>query len=174
MTWFWVRQLDVQLRALAPFTTALFAVLLDVVPWPGLGPASLSPFSTLCVVYFWSIYRPDLFTASAAFLIGLVYDGLAGLPLGMNSLALLLVRHLVVTQQRFFLARSFPVIWFCLALLAPGVIGVRWLLGCLWWGRWFALEPLLFEVVLTLALYPPISWLLGRIHNQIPRVIHAS
>jgi rod shape-determining protein MreD len=170
----WLRQVEIQLRALAPFITGLFAVLLDLVPWPGLGPLRLSPFSTLCVVYFWSIYRPDLFTASAAFLIGLAYDALAGLPLGLSSLALLLMRHLVVSQQRFFLARSFPVVWFCLALLAPAVIGVRWLLGCLWWGHWFALAPPMLELGLSLALYPPIAWLLGRIHNQIPRVIHAS
>jgi hypothetical protein len=26
----------------------------------------------------------------------------------------------------------------------------------------------------TMALYPPASWLLGRLHNQIPRLIHAS
>ena len=75
----------------------------------------------LCVVYFWSLYRPDLFTPSAAFVAGLIYDALAGLPLGLTSLALLLVRSLMVTQQRFFLARSFPVIWFCFLLLAPAV-----------------------------------------------------
>jgi rod shape-determining protein MreD len=174
VSWLWLRQLDIQLRALVPVATALCAVLFDVLPWPGVGPASLSPFSTLCVVYFWSLYRPDLFTPSATFVTGLLYDGLTGLPLGLTSLVLLLVRHLMVSQQRFFLARSFPVIWSCFLLLAPAVVALRWLLACLWWGRWFALMPPLFELGLTMALYPPVSWLLGRIHNQIPRLIHAS
>ena len=61
------RQLDAQLRALVPFATALLAVLIDVAPLVGTGPAGLTSFSTLCVVYFWSLYRPDLFTPSAAF-----------------------------------------------------------------------------------------------------------
>jgi rod shape-determining protein MreD len=170
----WLRQLDAQLRALVPFATALLAVLIDVAPLVGTGPAGLTSFATLCVVYFWSLYRPDLFPASAAFAAGLVYDALAGLPLGLTSLVLLLVRSLMVTQQRFFLARSFPVIWFCFLLLAPAVEVARWLLSSLWLGHLFALQPALLELAVTMVLYPPASWLLGRLHNQIPRLIHAS
>ena len=170
----WLRQLDAQLRGLLPFATALIAVLIDVTPLVGTGPAGLTSFATLCAVYFWSLYRPDLFSPSAAFLTGLIYDGLAGLPLGVSSLALLLVRNLMVVQQRFFLARSFPVIWCCFLLLAPAVEAARWLLSCLWWGHLFALQPALLELLVTMTLYPAASWLLGRIHNQIPRVIRAS
>jgi rod shape-determining protein MreD len=170
----WLRQLDLQLRALVPFATALVAVLIDVTPVIGTGPLGLTSFVTLCAVYFWSLYRPDLLTPTAAFVIGLVYDGVAGLPLGLTSLALLLVRSLMVTQQRFFLARSFPVIWCCFILLAPAVEIARWLLSCLWWGHLFALQPAMLELLVTIALYPPASWLLGRLHNQIPRLIHAS
>jgi len=152
----------------------LFGIVLLIAPVVGAGPASLTSFATLCAVYFWSLYRPDLFTASAVFIVGLVYDALAGLPLGLSSLALLLVRNLMVVQQRFFLARSFPVIWCCFLLLAPAVEAARWLLSCLWWGHLFALRPMLLEMLITMALYPAASWLLGRIHNQIPRLIHAS
>jgi rod shape-determining protein MreD len=170
----WLRQLDAHLRALVPFATSLIAVLIDAAPLVGAGPSGLNSFVTLCAVYFWSLYRPDLFTPTATFVTGLVYDGLAGLPLGLSSLVLLLVRTLMVVQQRFFLARSFPVIWCCFLLLAPAVEAARWLLSCLWWGHLFALQPTLLELLVTMALYPAASWLLGRIHNQIPRLIHAS
>jgi rod shape-determining protein MreD len=174
VTWLWLRHLDAQLRTLVPFATALIAVLIDVAPVVGAGPAGLTSFSTLCVVYFWSLYRPDLFTPTAAFLTGLVYDGLAGLPLGLTSLALLLVRNLMILQQRFFVTRSFLVIWSCFLLLAPAVEAARWLLSSLWWGHLFALQPMLFELLVTMALYPAASWLLSRILNQIPRLLRAS
>jgi rod shape-determining protein MreD len=174
LIWLWVRQLDARLRALAPFAIALAAVLLDVLRFLGLGPWGITPFSTLCVVYFWSLYRPDLFGAVAAFSTGIVYDALAGLPLGLTALILLLVRQLVVVQQRFFLARSFPVIWCCFLLLAPAALIARWLLVSLWCGRLFALAPVLLSVLLTVALYPLASLLLTRIHNGIPRLAHAS
>lgn len=174
MTGLWLRQLDAQLRVVVPFLTALIAVLIDVAPLIGSGPAGLTSFSTLCVVYFWSLYRPDLFTPSAAFLTGLIYDGLAGLPLGLTSLALLLVRNLMVVQQRFFLARSFPVVWSCFLVLAPVIEAARWLVSSLWWGHAFAFRPMLLELAITVAWYPAASWLLSRLHNQIPKVLHAS
>lgn len=173
MIWIWIRQLDARLRRLAPFAFAVVAVLFDVLPLLGLGPWGLTPFSTLCVVYFWSLYRPDLFGALAAFSTGIIYDALAGLPLGVTALLLLLVRQLVVVQQRFFLARSFPVVWCCFVLLAPVVEIARWLLLSLWWGRLFAFQPVVTSLLLTMALYPPASLLLSRVHDGIPRVIHA-
>jgi rod shape-determining protein MreD len=168
-----IRQLDARLRALVPFAVAALAVLIDVLPLLGLGPWGLTPFSTLCVVYSWSLYRPDLFSAFAAFTTGIVYDALAGLPLGATALMLLLVRQVVVVQQRFFLARSFPVVWFCFLLLAPAVEIARWSLLSLWWGRLFALQPVVLSLLLTMALYPLASLLLTRLHNGIPRLAHA-
>ena len=174
MSWLWLRQLDAHLRALLPLATAGLAALVDVVPLLGSGAASLTSFSTLCLVFFWSLYRPDLLTPAAAFLVGLIHDGLAGLPLGLTSLLLLLVRQLVVTQQRFFLPRSFPVIWVCFLLVAPAACLARWLLASLWWGELLPGRPALFELALTVALYPPVSWVLSQVHNRIPRLIHAS
>jgi rod shape-determining protein MreD len=170
----WSRQLDVYLRCLAPSATALLAVLLDLLPLPGAGLERVTSFSTLGVVYFWSLYRPDLFTNSAAFATGVIYDALAGLPLGLSSLLLLLVRNLMVTQQRFFVARSFPVIWCCFVLLALAALALRWALSCLWWGHLFAAQPMVFELLLTLALYPVATLLLARAHNVISRTADAS
>lgn len=169
----WLNQLDAQLRSLVPAATALFAVMIDALPLGGPGFESVATFSTLCVVYFWSLYRPDLLTTMTAFVIGLVYDALTGLPLGSTPLVLLLVRNLMVTQQRFFLARSFPVIWACFVLLVPVALLVRWLVVSLWFGFLFPIAPVMVELGLTLALYPPVSWLLGRLHSRIPRLIYA-
>lgn len=169
----WLRQLDVWIRHLVPFASALLAVLIDVLPWPGQGVEAVNTFSTLCVAYFWSLYRPDLFTPTAAFLTGLTYDAVTGLPLGLTPLVLLVTRSLVVTQQRFFLAWTFPVVWACFGLLATGAIALRWLLASLWWGHPFAASPLVAELALTIALYPVASALLGRIHNRVPGLVHA-
>jgi len=170
----WLHGLDARLRALVPLTTALLAVLVDVLPLPPAGPAGAAPLATLCIAFFWSVYRPDLFGVSAAFVTGVVYDALAGMPLGLTSLVLLLVRHVAVAQHRFFVARSFPVIWCCFVLLAPAALALRWALCCLWSGHLFAPRPLLLELMLTLALYPLATLLLARVHNQIPRVVDAS
>jgi rod shape-determining protein MreD len=169
-----LQQLDLALRRMLPFLTALLAVLVDLLPLPAPGPHGVTSFLTLGVVYFWSLYRPDLLAPGAVFVTGLVYDALAGLPLGLSALALLLARYVMVSHQRFFVAKSFLVVWCCFVLLAVAVEGLRWAIGCLWWGRWLAPMPLLLEIGLTVALYPCLSWLLIRLHGQIPRVAHAS
>jgi rod shape-determining protein MreD len=174
LIWLWLCQLDARLRLLLPFALAVCAVLIDVLPLLGLGPWGLTPFSTLCVVYFWSLYRPDLFGTSAAFATGIIYDALAGLPLGLTALILILTRQLVVAQRRFFVARSFLVVLSCFLLLAPAVETARWLLACLWWGHFFPVQPIALSLVLTMALYPVASLLLTRVDTRIPRLIHAS
>ena len=45
----WLHGLDARLRALVPLTTALLAVLVDVLPLPPTGPAGATPLATLCV-----------------------------------------------------------------------------------------------------------------------------
>lgn len=170
----WLRQLDTRTRSLLPFASALLAIQIDLLPFPGgSGQGGVSSFVTLAVVYFWSLHRPDLFPPIAAFASGLVYDALAGLPPGVTSLLLLLVRSLMASQQRFFVARSFLVVWACFVLLAPLALLARWLVVSAWWGHLFPLPPLLLEMGLTLMLYPLASWLLGPVHNRIPRMIHA-
>jgi rod shape-determining protein MreD len=173
LIWLWLRELDARLRLLLPFASAVCAVLIDVLPLLGLGAEGLTPFSSLCVVYFWSLYRPDLFGSLAAFATGMVYDALAGLPLGLTSLLLVLTRQLIIVQRRFFVARSFLVVLSCFLLLAPAVELARWLLACIWWGRLFPVQPVALSLLLTAALYPVASVLLTRVDSRIPRLIHA-
>lgn len=165
-------RLDLGLRRLLPLATALAAVLFDLLPLPAPGPDGLATFALLGVIYFWSLYRPDLTTSGMVFALGVVHDALSGLPMGLSALALLLTRHAMVRQQRFFFAKSFIVVWFCFALLAPVLGLLRYGVACLWWGNLFAPSPVLFEVALTVVLYPCISWLLVRVHAAIPRLTH--
>ena len=173
MTASWFRHLDAQLRCCLPAITVLAAVLIDQIPIPGQGVGRTGPLALLCVVTFWSIYRPDLLPVPAVFAAGFLADALAGLPFGLTSLTLILVRLLVVGQQRFLLARSFPVIWACFAVLASGALLVRWLLMSIWAGHLFGVVPSLFELLATIVAYPLLSLALGWLHNRVPRFIYA-
>ncbi|HET6469609.1 MAG TPA: rod shape-determining protein MreD [Geminicoccaceae bacterium] len=168
------RRLDLGLRRQIPLATALLAVQLDLLPVPDPSPQSLAPFATLCVVYYWGVYRPDLMTPLATFVIGLTLDLLAGGPLGFNALILTLAVGLMAPRQKALVAASPLVIWLCFGLLALVVAVVRWLVASLWWGRLFALEPLLYETGLTVVLYPLASALLTRLQARLPRIGHAS
>lgn len=168
------RFIERTIRNLAPVLTGLLAVLVDLLPLPNPAPQSLAPLTTVCVFYFWTLYRPDLMTPLAAFVIGLVFDAAGGLPLGLTALSLLLVRSVLLTGQRFLLAQPFALIWGCFVLVAVAVAAVRWALASLWWGRLFALQPVVVETGLTVAVYPLIGLLLARLHQHLSETSHAA
>ena len=162
------------LRGLVPVATGLAAASLDLLPLPDAAPRSLAPFLTVCVVYFWTLYRLDLLTPLAVFVIGVALDAAAGLPLGLTALSLLIARSLLMHGQRFLLRQPFPIVWAAFLLVVLAVAGLRWLLASLFWGHRYPVEPVLFEAGLTFAVYPPIGWLLARLQRLIVAGPHAA
>jgi rod shape-determining protein MreD len=157
----WVR-MDAWMRQFVPFGITLVLLLLTAVPTRLPGFASIAPILPMMGVYYWAIYRPDLLPAWAAFVIGLLYDIVAGTPLGVNALVLLLVQGTAASQRRFFLAKSFLVSWWAFALLAGGATGLSWLLITLLSARAIEPSPVLFQYLMTLGLFPVLTWLLAR------------
>lgn len=169
-----MRALGLFLGRQLPVSTALLAVLVDLMPLPDAAPGSPAPNATLCVVAFWTLVRPELLTPLATFAVGLVLDAAGGLPLGLTPLALLLARAGLLAGRRFLAAQPFAVLWGCFALAALAVELARWLVASLWWRHLFALEPLLFQIGLTVATYPLVSALLTRLHQHVVQKAHAA
>src|SRR4029077_6743870 len=96
---------------LLPLTTTLLAAVISVLPLQIPGYAALTPVFTLMAAYHWTIYRPDLLPPVALFVIGLTEDLLAGSPIGVNALLLLLTRIAVLGYRRYFVNRMFPFVW---------------------------------------------------------------
>jgi rod shape-determining protein MreD len=157
--WHW---LDAWARKLLPFTITAFLVMLSVTPLhiPGLG--TVAPALSLMAVYYWAIFRPDLLPAPAVFAIGLFQDILGGLPLGVTALVLLVVFEIVSSQRRFFLGKSFLVMWWGFMLIAAGATAAMWLLLSTLFATPLAPGPAVVQFLLTLALFPCLTWLFIR------------
>jgi rod shape-determining protein MreD len=154
--------MDLWVRHLVPFATTLFLLLLTAVPTHVPGFAGIPPMLPLMGVYYWAIYRPDLLPAWAAFVIGLLADGLAGTPVGVNALVMLLVQGTAASQRRFFLGKSFTVTWWAFGLLTGGAIGLQWILVSALVGHTLDAGAVIFEYLLTLACFPLLTWTLAR------------
>ncbi|MFQ5958821.1 MAG: rod shape-determining protein MreD [Alphaproteobacteria bacterium] len=165
---FWIRVERVG-RDLTPFALTLALMLVSVVPLRLPGFAPVTPVVALMAVYYWSIYRPDLFPLAAVFFIGLVQDTLNGTPMGLSSLVLLLVQGVVVSQRRFFHGKAFLVEWWGFMLVAPGAALVTWTLASLYYGVLLVPRPLGFQLLLTIALYPCLTWLFARAQHHLLR-----
>jgi rod shape-determining protein MreD len=149
-----------------PFLMTLLFVLISVVPLNLPGFAVVTPSFTLMAVFHWSVYRPDLMPLSAVFAIGLLVDLLNGTPyIGLSSLALLICRTAVLSQRRFFVNRTFPVLWLGFLAVTAGNFAFLWAVVSLLHGGMLGLRPFVFQAVLTVACYPVGSYVLAWAHR---------
>src|SRR6516162_4564623 len=105
------QQADNQVARLLPIATTLLATVISIQPAHIPGYAALTPAFTLMAVYHWTIYRPELLSPFALFLVGITQDLLTGVPPGLTALVLLLAGAAVLRHRRYFVNRPFPFVW---------------------------------------------------------------
>ena len=158
---FWQR-LDQLARQLTPFALTLLLVIVGQLPWHLPGLAQVAPLMPLMAVYHWTIQRPDLLPAHAVFLIGLLVDLLSGGLIGVNTLVLLTVYGVIYSQRRFFIGKTFQITWLGFALVAAAAAVQSWLLVSAFHMTLIHPDALIFQYLLTVALYPIPAWLFLR------------
>lgn len=161
----WLHQLDLSLRGLVPFVFGLLLLLVMLAPWrlPDLG--QVTPQLVLMAVFYWTIYRPDRLPYTATFVLGVLQDVFTSNPIGLSALVLLGVQAIVLAQRRFFLGKSFTVVWSGFALVATAAGVAAWLGACAFFGALVAPGPVAIQLLLTVFLYPPMTWVFGRIQG---------
>jgi rod shape-determining protein MreD len=145
-----------------PIATTVLAALLSIEPLHLDGYAALTPAFTLMATYHWTIYRPDLLPAPLLFLIGMTQDLLSGGLLGATAVTLLLARAIVVPHRHHFVDRPFPLIWAGFTLLTGGAMLFSWTLHSLLAAELLELREPGVRAVLTISVFPIVSFLLGR------------
>lgn len=153
-------------RAL-PIATTVLAALITILPLRVPGYAALTPALTLMAVYHWTIYRPDLLPPFGLFAVGLAQDLLAGAPVGVGALTLLLARAAVLRFRRYFINRTFPFVWAGFTLLGAAATLGLWALHCLIELSFFDVRNAVFRTVLTVAMFPAASFALGRTQRAL-------
>lgn len=164
-----LQQLEKLARNLTPLVTGLLLVMLSVLPLPVPYYGSVSVNLGVMAVFYWVVYRPDLMPYSGAFIIGLWQDVMVGAPLGVNAFALLVVHMLLVAQRRFFQGKTFSVIWWAFAIIALIASIVTWVLIMVLHSVWLSPSPAIFQFIMTVALYPFVTWFFARTQHAILR-----
>jgi len=162
-----VAPVDSALSRLLPIATTAAAAVLSIQPVDLPGYTALAPAFMLMVVYHWAIYRPDLLPPIAVFLIGVAHDLLSGGLPGVTVLVLLLARAVVLRYRQWFRDRSFPFVWGGFTLLAAAAMLGLWMLHFLLEMEALEFRTTIFRAILTIALFPVASFLLGRTQRAL-------
>lgn len=161
--------LDTVARNVTPSLLMLFLAILGQLPFSLPGDSAVTPYFVLMGVYYWGMHRPDLLPASVVFAIGLLLDALEGEPFGVNAFVLIAVYWAVSSQQRNFGERSFVALWMIFAAIALPAEILRWILVSLLTASLTAPWPVLFEFLVTVALYPILTVAFALAQKALPR-----
>jgi rod shape-determining protein MreD len=152
---------------LLPVATTLLAAVISVLPLQIPGYAASTPVFTLMAAYHWTIYRPDLLPPMALFGVGLTEDLLAGSPIGVNALLLLLTRMAVLNYRRYFVNRNFPFVWSGFTVLTAAALLGLWGLHCILDLSLLDFRNAVVRAALTIAIFPLASFMLGRAQRAV-------
>ena len=154
-------------RRIAPIASVLVLLFLGLVPFGVPDLPLIAPAGTQIAVFYWAVYRPDLMPPLAAFGLGFAQDALAGTPLGVASLAFLIIQGVAVNQRKAFIGKPFLLVWLGLAVAALAAALVSWALSSVILGGFIPLERPFFQALATVALFPCFAWVLVRVHRGV-------
>ena len=161
------RRLDIAARHAFPAGCTILLMLLTEAPFGFADQAVLLPAVTLACVYFWSLFRPATMPPPVVFMIGLLFDLLGYLPIGVGVLILLAVHGLALRWRRVLTRLGFLSAWLVFAGFAAGAAALGWMLTALLTFRLLPIAPALFQAVLTTALYPALAILFIHAHRGV-------
>lgn len=153
------------IRNLLPIESALVLLLLGGIIWPIPYVGEVTPSLPLVAVFYWAIYRPDLFRPWFVFLLGLLNDALHYMPLGFSAVLFLGIYQLAYANRRYFAGQVFYVIWFGFAVLAILSAFATWSALSLYYGAALTVLPVVVQCGITVALFPLPAWVLIRLQR---------
>lgn len=150
-----------------PVGLSLVCVLLGLIP-VGIGTGgTTAPIFTLAVAYFFAVHRPEFFPPWAVFGIGLLQDVLSGGPLGLYTVVLLAGFGLTHSQRLFLVGRSFSTLWVGFMAVCGLAAAIAWFGASVHYGVVVNPMPLVWQALITIAIYPPMSFVLTRINQRL-------
>ena len=161
------RRLDLAARHAFPASCTVLLMLLTEVPFGIVDQTWLLPAVALASVWFWSLYRPGAMAPPVVFAIGLLLDLLDWLPFGAGVLTLLIVHGVAQRWRRVLSRHGFALVWLAFAVVAAGAAAVEWLATAVLTWRLVPPGAMLFQAVLSAALYPALAVLFAQAHRSI-------
>lgn len=146
-----------------PSLTVLLSIFLSSAPYKIENSSLLMPSIVLAVIYYWSLYRPDLLPYVSLLLLGLLQDIIEVSNLGLNAVMFIFFRLLIRSQRRYLINKAFIMVWagfiFCLGIILtlPFILNIYN----------YSIAILISQWLVSIFVYVPIHWLLSRLRFKL-------
>jgi rod shape-determining protein MreD len=151
------RRLDIAWRHAFPCVSTILLMLLSLAPAHLPNQAALLPAVALTCVWFWSLYRPEAMSPPIVFLIGIFFDLLGFLPLGVGAVTMLFTHGFTQWSRRFLARQGITLVWLVFTGIAFCISFLNWGLVSLLTLSLIPVRPVLFQGGVAAALYPVVA-----------------
>lgn len=156
-------ELSARWRQLVPLLTCVVALFLMTMPVVTSSPSM--PHLALLTVLVWGLFQPALMPPHVAFLLGVLTDGVLGMPLGVNATLMPALAMAIGALERRYGHRPYALDWALAGLLVLAYQILTWkLLG--FSGDDLPFAPLLGQAATTILAYPLAVAVIGRIQRR--------
>jgi rod shape-determining protein MreD len=160
-----VERIDGMGRAVTPAVLVLLSIMLMATPIRVPATIAVTPLLPAIAIHHFSLYEADRLPGWAVLLLGLFMDLLTGGPLGIWAAVFVAMRYLVDSNGRYLAGHGFAIGWLGFVLTCGLTLAAVWMLMSLLVMQIIDPRPALLQLVVTAALYPPLSWLLGKLSS---------
>lgn len=158
--------LDSQFKKFLPLICSIFLLLAAYIPVHMPLLKFLRPDIGIICVYFWALYRQDLFGAVSTFILGVIADSIAATPFGLNAFVFMFVFILASTFGSFVNTKPFIISWGGFAAISLLAFSIKWILLSVFYSRFVALGGILAGYAATVLFYPLIARLNIFVQNR--------
>ncbi len=157
------------IKQLCPAILAFILVLVFSLPFFIPGLQSSTPLINSMLVFYWTIYRPRSLPYWYVFTFGMIYDAIAGLPIGLHGLLNVLLRSIILRYRDKYIKEPFVSIWFHYMLLSVLVLILQWMMLAFVYEYLFGIQFAIIQWLLSLMLYPFFHRLFDYVQGWMPR-----
>lgn len=158
--------LETRLKRLLPLLVSVFLLLVFYVPVHLPLSRYLRPDIGMICVYFWALYRQDLFGPFSAFLLGVAADSLSAVPIGLNIFVFMFIFVAGSTSSSYVNMKPFAVSWAGFAVVSFLAFVVKWLLASVFYSKFLVFGSVFAGYLSTICFYPLIARLNIFIQNR--------
>ena len=148
----------------------LFLFLLGVTSFGFSFDETVRPYFFIICIYFWSIYRPTLMSPVYVFILGLLFDILLGLPLGLHALLFVVLQWGIRDQRLFFLGQPYMIVWIGFAFTCFTMMSAEWLFFSIISEGVHDFQKVIYGTVISTLIFPLITLLFNVIYRILPSV----
>ena len=126
----------------------------------------LRPDVAVICVYFWALYRRDLFGPLCVAALGFVADSMSAVPVGLNIFVFMFVYVVSVSYANFVNVKPFSVSWIGFTIISFAAFFIKWLLMSFYYSQFLSVIGVFSAYFATVLLYPLVARLNVFVQNK--------